>query len=195
MTARTGTEQGGGAQRRTKDARVLASLAMAATLALTAGLTACGKRHADDARAPAGVTPPSTDKSPEFSFDSLDARAVSSDAFRGRPTVLAFVTTWDIASQAQLGYLVSMAQSDGERVQYAVVALQPRTDRELVELYREKLGITFPVALGSDDGNIGELGVVEALPTVILLDRRGRVAFRRAGVSRAEVLRDAMKSL
>jgi hypothetical protein len=41
----------------------------------------------------------------EFEFDSLDERPVSSAAMRGKPSVLAFVTTSSLAAQAQVIFL------------------------------------------------------------------------------------------
>jgi hypothetical protein len=50
---------------------------------------------------------------------------------RGKPAVIAFVTTGSLPAQAQVDYLVAMARNDGDRVNYAVVALEDRDGREL----------------------------------------------------------------
>ena len=71
----------------------------------------------------------------------------SARATRGKPTVITFVTTSSLPSQAQVDFLVAMAKNDGDRVNYAVVAVEPPDSRELVELYRRALGAPFPVAM------------------------------------------------
>lgn len=126
-----------------------------------------------------------------WAFDSLDERPVSAEASRGKPTVLAFVTTDTIQSQAQVGFLRAMHKTDGDRVNYAIVAVQPSRDRELVEIYRRSLQITFPVAAATPDvvevgGPFGEIG---GAPTIIVLDREGNLAWKHTGVAKADEIR------
>ena len=80
---------------------------------------------------------------------------MSAEATRGKPTVIAFVNTGSLPAQAQVDFLVVMAKHDADRVNYAVVALEPRENRELVELYRKSLGIPFPVALADETHGSG----------------------------------------
>lgn len=130
----------------------------------------------------------------DFVFDSLDARPVSSAATSGKLAVIAFVTTWDLLSQAQVDFLVAMAKNDGDRVFYAVVALQEKKDRELVEQYARTLAVTFPVAL-ADPGTIaggGPFGDVAHVPSVVVLDRLGRIAWHKTGLAKSEEIRAAL---
>jgi len=133
----------------------------------------------------------------DFDFDSLDGRPVSSVATRGKVTVLAFVTTWDVASQGQVDFLVAMAKNDGERVFYGLVAMQDRKDRELIEVYKSNLGVTFPVALASPElmHGAGPFGSMQVVPTVIVLDRQGRVVWRSVGMTKSDEIRRAMRGL
>ncbi len=132
---------------------------------------------------------------PTYAFDSLDRRSVSSEAFQGKPTVMAFVTTYDMLSQGQVDFLIAMAKHDADKVNYVVVALQNGEERELVETYRDTLGITFPVALG-DAATIagkGPLGDVHQVPTTLVFDAAGRERWRKTGIARSEELRNALK--
>jgi hypothetical protein len=134
----------------------------------------------------------------EFAFDSLDTRAVSAEATRGKPTVLAFVTTGSLPAQAQVDFLVAMARHDADKVNYAVVALEARENRELVELYRKALSIPFPVALADEStaAGGGPFGDVTGVPVTVVLDRAGRVVLRVAGrVVKSEELRGALRGL
>lgn len=129
-----------------------------------------------------------------FDYPSLDERPVSSAAMRGRLAVIAFVATWDMLSQAQVDYLVAMAKNDGDKVAYALVALQDRRDRELVEVYRKSLNVTFPVAL-ADPATIaggGPFGDVHSVPTIVLLDREGRILWRNVGLAKSDEIRREM---
>ena len=167
-------------------------------MALVAIAIACGKA------APPAVPPASTPavavaRAPvEFAFDSIDDRPVTAEATRGKPTVLAFVTTSHLAAQAQVDFLVAMAKHDSDRVNYAVVALERRDSRELVELYKQALSIPFPVAMADAQtlAGAGPFGDVRALPVTVILDRFGRIAFRSDGrVAKSDELRAAMRGL
>jgi hypothetical protein len=134
----------------------------------------------------------------DFAFDSLDERPVTAEATRGKPTVLAFVTTSSLSSQAQVDFLVVMAKHDADRVNYAIVALEERDNRELVELYRKALSIPFPVAMADPKtlAGSGAFGNVSVVPVTVMLDRIGRTVWRVEGrVAKSQELRDAMRGL
>ncbi len=142
---------------------------------------------------PGQVVPPAPP--PTYAFDSLDRRSVSSEAFLGKPTIVAFVTTYDMLSQGQVDFLIAMAKHDADRVNYAVVALQKGEERELVETYRDTLGVTFPMALGDSAtiGGQGPLGDVHQVPTTVVFDAAGHELWRKTGIARSEELRAALK--
>jgi cytochrome oxidase Cu insertion factor (SCO1/SenC/PrrC family) len=134
----------------------------------------------------------------DFDFDSLDDRPVSSAATRGKVTVLAFVTTGSLMAQAQVDYLVAMAGRDGDKVNYLLVAVETRDNRELVDLYRKTLKVTFPVAViePTSAAAAGTFGDVTAVPVTVVLDRAGRPVLRTdARVAKSEEIRQAMRGL
>ncbi len=134
----------------------------------------------------------------DFDYDSLDERGVTSAATRGKVTVLSFVTTGSLMAQAQVNFLVAMAKHDADRVNYALVALEARENRELVELYRKTLAVPFPVAMADAptmQGG-GPFGDVTAVPVTVVIDRTGRVVLRVEGrVAKSDELRGAMRGL
>jgi hypothetical protein len=153
--------------------------------------------------APAHGPPPGVSSVPlqaavDFEFESLDQRPVSAESTHGKPTVLVLVTTGSLPAQAQVDYLVGMAKHDADRVNYAVVVLEPRENRELVEIYRKSLNVTFPVAMADDKtlSGVGPFGEVSVVPVTVILDRAGRVAWRADGrVVKNDELRQAMRGL
>ncbi len=151
-----------------------------------------GLSHHDGAGASAGAL---SDKAVVYAFDSLDERPVSSEAMAGKVTVLAFVTTGSIDAQAQLGYLVAMATHDGARVNYAAVALHPRREVSLVDALARTVRATFPFALGEATlltGPASPFGEVVAVPTIVVLDASGRLAWKRTGLAKADEIRAHM---
>jgi thiol-disulfide isomerase/thioredoxin len=133
----------------------------------------------------------------QFSLESLDSRPVSTGSVVGKPTVVAFVTTWDLSSQAQVDFLVPMSKKDGDQVNYVMVALQEAKDRELVEVFAHGLGVTFPAALGDEEmiEGRGSFGSVRAVPTTVVLDRAARMVWRHVGLARPEEIREGLSGL
>lgn len=164
--------------------------------ALAAGaLLGCGGAKTEEPPPGASIVP--ARPAAAFAFESLDARPVSSAAFAGKPVVLAFIATWDLLSQAQVRYLVEMDKRDQGKVVYAAVCLQESKDRELIEVYRSTVGITFPMAI-ADRGTLaggGAFGDVQSVPTVLVLDGDGHVRFQKVGLVKSDEIRAALKGL
>jgi len=136
----------------------------------------------------------------EFEFDSLDERPVSSHVLRGKPTVMAFVASDDLASQAQVDFLATMAKHDGDKVNYVFVAVETPERRELVEGFRRFFESKFGVVLGAamaDKATLegkGAFGDVRGL-TVVVMDPTGRIAWLRTGIARSDEIRAALRRL
>ncbi|MDF2693152.1 MAG: hypothetical protein K0S65_1535 [Labilithrix sp.] len=172
-----------------------------APLVLGAVTLACGPKQSDGpavgVSTKTGAPLVSTDKATAYSFEPVDERPVSSAVHRGKPTVIAFITTGDIVGQAQVSYLVHMAKNDRESVNYAVVALHPRKEIVLVDAYRQTLGVEFPVALGDHTATsaTGPFGEIPAVPTIVVLDREGRIVWKHTGLAKNEEIRGHMHGL
>lgn len=163
-----------------------------ATSVIVLALASAACTRTKTADAPVGVssTPPFQTEAPVFAFDSLDARPVSTDAMRGKPTVLLFILIDNLGCQAEVNYLTAMAKNDEDKVNYVLVAIEPRDRRELVEMYRRSLGVTFPVALADEATRRGGGPFpLEATPTIVVLDRDGRVVWRTTGLARPAEIR------
>lgn len=178
-------------------ARVAAALAAALLAASCAPKRGEGPPVGLSHNKEAGGEPvaPLSDKAIVYGFESLDERPVSSDAMAGKVTVLTFVTTGSIDSQAQLAYLVAMAKSDGARVGYAAVALHPRREILLVDALVHTVHAEFPVAI-ADAAQMASpsapFGEIAAVPTTVVLDRGGRLVWKKTGLAKADEIRAHM---
>lgn len=89
------------------------------------------------------------------------------------------------------------ARPRAPRVNYVLVALHPRREVVLVETYRKALDVKFPVALA--DASVataaGPFGEIPAVPTVVILDRQGRMVFKHTGLVKSDVLRAQLRGL
>jgi hypothetical protein len=184
-------------KRATNSARAR-SVALCVAFAASSVSVACSSKPTPQAATLPGASTVPLQPPIDYSFDSLDERPVSSQASRGKPSVLAFVTTGSLPAQAQVDFLVAMAKHDADRVNYVVVALEPPENRELVEIYRKSLAVAFPVALADATTLAGQsaFGDLSAVPVTVVLDRRGRVVWRSEGrVVKGDELRRALQGL
>jgi hypothetical protein len=180
---------------RARKVLVAASIALGASSASSVMLGCAAKPSAPVVGTSDKAGPSFPDTPITYAFDTLDERPVSSAAHRGKPTVLVFVTTGDIVGQAQVDYLVAMAKNDGAKVNYALVALHPRKEIPIVEAYVGALKVEFPVALlgVSVMTAAGPFGEISAVPTVVVLDRDGRIAWKRTGLAKPDELRAQLR--
>jgi hypothetical protein len=162
-----------------------------AALALALAAAGCGRREATTADAPppalAGSGPPV-----DFSFENaaLFGAPLTSAAVRGRPAVIALLATYDLASQAQAKFLAqSIAHARG-RVRAVAVLLDPPENRPLAAAFGAALGLTFPIAV-ADRATIagrGAFGPLHEVPSLIVLDSEGRVAWQRTALTKDDEL-------
>jgi hypothetical protein len=120
----------------------------------------------------------------QFQWTGVDGRVVSTETVQGRITVLCFITTYDVASQAQVRFLGRLYRDHVPRLNVGVVVLEPPENREIVGAFASALELGFPVAL-ADQATIRGEGAFRGLhhvPSVVILDREARERFRHLGL-------------
>ncbi len=119
----------------------------------------------------------------EFSLPDVDGTIVSSAQLRGRVSVLLFLTTFDIASQAQARRLEDMVRTHTPRINGLGIVVEAPRYAALVTEYKHSLGLSFPLVLGEREVLQGheQLRRVTSVPAWIVLDKEGRVSSSAAG--------------
>jgi hypothetical protein len=131
----------------------------------------------------------------EFSFPPNQDEVVSSETTRGRATVLAFVTTYDVASQLVLLRLGEVITQFVPRANAAAIVIEPALYAELLPAYRESLALPFPIVMAdfaTQQGH-GAFGAIASVPTLVVLDRDGREVWRHQGPLTAEEIENALR--
>ena len=130
----------------------------------------------------------SPEGTPRFSFKALDGREVSSDAIRGSISVVAFLATFDWASQAQARFVSGIERGHSPRPKCFAVVLELQENRLLVESFVHSLGLTYPVVHATTEELAKTLLGVRAVPTVLVFDVRGRVVWRSKGLATQDAI-------
>lgn len=130
----------------------------------------------------------------QFSLGTVQGEVLSSDTTRGRSTALLFVTTYDLPSQAEAQMLQDVAHRHKPRINAAIVMMEPPRAAPLAQVWAHSIGIDLPIAMASPTLVAGEseLGRIVGVPTLLVLDRRGRVVARLEGAQGREAIDAAL---
>jgi hypothetical protein len=172
----------------------MSRLAYVALLAFAFADGGCGsKGQAPDASMPA----PTSTAPLRFTYTAIDGRAISTETLRNRISVIGFLTTYDMASQQQARYLALLERHHTPRINVAVLMLEAPENLPLVEAFATSLGLKCPVAI-ADSATIAGEGPFTGLhhvPSVVILDRAGREAWRHVSFVNEAGLEAAVRAV
>ena len=119
-----------------------------------------------------------------FAFGTTEGGEFSSRGTRGRATLVLFVTTYDLPSQLEARRVDTIVRRFRPRINAGAVVLEAPKYAVFADAFRTTLGLSYPVALADDETlqRRGPFGVVDRVPTLVVLDRNGREVWRKAGV-------------
>ncbi|WP_437314509.1 TlpA family protein disulfide reductase [Sorangium sp. So ce385] len=158
----------------------------------------------DAVREPAAATPaaaaeaaPARGPALSFSYETLDGRELSTASLAGRFSVIGFVATYDVASQAEARFLAGLLRDHTPRINAALLVLEASENRPLVEAFAATLKLPYPVALADAPTIAGEgpFAGLHHVPSVVILDAEGREAFRHVGLITQEALEEVLRGL
>ena len=119
---------------------------------------------------------------PAVTLPSIDGQSVSLDSFKGKIVLLAFWASWCPRCEEELTFLQGVYKTSGDIVVLAINQESQNISRAHVERIQRALKewkIDFPVLL---DRNLDAWNgfCINALPTSIILDKKGNVRYAEA---------------
>jgi hypothetical protein len=133
-----------------------------------------------------------------FEYPLIDGQNwLVSEKLLGHPTVLGFLTTYDVASQAQARFLNGIEQRRAGRVQIAAIMLERADNRPLIIAFRDGLGLGYPVAMGDASliSGSGPFGDVHVVPSTVVLDAKARLVWKKLGLASEEEIEKVLRDL
>lgn len=186
--------------RRASCASPLFGALLTAVFAVSCGASDRASAPAQSASAVGGQSTPAIDPSPPpargFRFRALDGREVSLDAALGRNTVLAFLATFDTASQAQARFLSGIEKNHAPRTNCFAIVLDRPEALPLIEAFVDTLSLRYPVAhVTAEDLAQTRFMSLKTVPTVLILDHGGRTVWRSRGLATEQELEAVLREL
>jgi peroxiredoxin len=126
------------------------------------------------------------ESAPEISAVDLNDAAVKLSDFRGKVVVLRFWITGCKACIAEMPLIEEISKRHGDRG-LAVLAINVGDSKEKVEKFAKMLNISYLLLLDPARIAVGKYGI-RAVPTTIIIDRRGIAVKRMVGEMPQELL-------
>lgn len=126
----------------------------------------------------------------ELRFHDLYGRAQSVESFQGKIVVVNFWATWCVPCAHEIPMLVRLEKEYAKRgVAVIGISLDDGKTVKRVPKFIRKKKITFPIWVGATADDLARLGLGQALPATLFLDRQGNVAGRVLGELKEKGLR------
>ena len=116
---------------------------------------------------------------PGFDLPLLDGAQVSLESLRGRIVLLNFWATWCAPCEAEMPAMQRLHAALAGK-EFALVAVSVDAGRAEVEQFRQRLGLTFPIALDPAK-SVSTQYQSYRYPESYLIDREGRILSRYVG--------------
>ena len=156
---------------------VVAAFASLLTLSCKEGATASGR-----------ATPGSK---VDFQLQAVDGRTLGPKDFPGQVVLVDFWATWCGPCHLQAQILEPIYRDyKGRGVQF--LAANVGEEPETVKSFLKNQPVPYPVLLDPQDSVASNLGVY-ALPTLLVVDTKGRVFYFQSGIADGDTLRQVIK--
>lgn len=119
----------------------------------------------------------------KFTLTRLDGSPLKMEDHRGKVIVMNFWATWCGPCLTELPLFEKTIAKYKEEKDVVFLAITTDEDRELVAPFLKQYKFNLPVAYAE---YIHDLFAISSIPTTIILDRKGEIAYRQAGFNPRE---------
>jgi thiol-disulfide isomerase/thioredoxin len=113
-------------------------------------------------------------KSPPLKLKTLQGRKFNLSDYRGKVVLLNFWATWCPPCGAEMPALIKMQREYKSKGLQVIGVTFPPQEAVEVRRFIRKLGVNYPIALGTKEMK-ALFAQTEVLPLTVIIDRRGNV--------------------
>jgi thiol-disulfide isomerase/thioredoxin len=174
---------------------VLVATALASLVFLSCkdGSSAGEAANVADAAAQTAPAPAAPGGKADFGFQlpTIDGRSLGPKSFPGQVVVVDFWATWCMPCRLQAQILEPVYRDyKGRGVQFLAANVGEEPDE--VKKFLKATPFPYPVLLDPKQATADKLGVA-ALPTLLVIDKKGRMAYFQPGIADGDTLREILK--
>lgn len=118
---------------------------------------------------------------PDFTLTDMEGNAISLSDLKGKVVFLDFWATWCPPCRESLPHTQSLSQHEKARSgELVVLAINAREEVDKVKQFMQEKGFSFRVLMDKDGAVLNKYKV-QGIPTFVLIDREGKVAWVQVG--------------
>ena len=118
---------------------------------------------------------------PDFALESLDGPKISLAGYRGKTLVATFWASWCGPCRLEIPLLVKLYRETHKPDSgFEILAISIDTKKEDAQGAAKTLKIPFPVLL-DQESHIADTYHVDAIPTLFLIDKNGKITYAHTG--------------
>ncbi|MCS7249785.1 MAG: TlpA family protein disulfide reductase [candidate division WOR-3 bacterium] len=126
-----------------------------------------------------------------FQLENLAGEKVSLKNYQGKIILIDFWATWCPPCRAAIPHLVNLYEKFENR-NFVVLGIG-LDEKELLIKMKEEMNIKYPILIGNNE--IAKFYQVQAIPTLVLLDKNGKIYYREVGFSEEGIKKLELKIL
>lgn len=135
-----------------------------------------------------------TTAAPDWQLIDTDGRTVKLSDFKGKVVILNFWAIWCAPCRAEIPGFIALQERFGfQGLTVVGVSVDPDAASE-VKSFMERLGGNYPVVIGDEKVAV-DYGVVSAIPTTFVLDRKGDIVTSHLGFTKQAVFESEIRPL
>ncbi|MEA3368847.1 MAG: TlpA disulfide reductase family protein [Candidatus Ratteibacteria bacterium] len=130
---------------------------------------------------------------PRIILPRLDGKFFASSELQGKVVIFDFWATWHPPCRSAIPAFIELYNKYGEE-KFEIIGICLDKDMPALKQFAHEIQINYPIAIGSKSIE-RSFGGIKALPTTLLVDKRGRIRFRFTGYTPKEVFEEKIKFL
>ncbi len=131
---------------------------------------------------------------PAWSLKDVNGKTVKSSDFKGKVVILDFWATWCPPCVAEIPHFITLQDKYSKKGVTFIGASVDEDGAKSVVPFMERAKINYPIVLSTEDV-ADKYGASEAIPTTIVIDRKGNIVSRTVGSMDPAALEKEIQSL